>query len=65
MDSEQFVDIAEEVFDEYLPKVPKKARAEFLEVLISELRDRGLDIDYTDTDTEPSGQRDTDLLENL
>jgi hypothetical protein len=55
INSAEFAEVAEEVFDEYLPKVKRSTRAEFLEVLIAELRDRGADIDLVDAETEVSG----------
>jgi hypothetical protein len=41
----EFKLVLDDVFEEYLPKISAKRRAEFAEALAAELRDRGLDVE--------------------
>ncbi len=56
MTKSEFKEVAEEVFTEMLPKVRASDRIEAVKTLITELQDRGLDIedDEDDEDEEES-----------
>lgn len=54
MTREEFVELSKDLFEEYLPKVNKTDRNAFVQALIAELQDKGLDIeeDFEDEDSD-------------
>jgi hypothetical protein len=54
--STEFTDLAKDLFEEYLPKVSKTDRNSFIQALMAELQDVGLNIeDDDDEDEDDSG----------
>lgn len=64
MTKSEFRETAEEVFAELLPKVKGADRAEFINELVTELQDRGFEIeDDEEEDSEDDSDDDVDELE--
>ena len=60
MTREEFVELARDLFEEYLPKVSKTDRNSFTQAFAAELQDRGLDIE-----DEFEEEEDSDDVEEL